>query len=196
MLHVGGAHGDRAAARFRFAARYERLPEHARRRVAIEPDEHSFDLPDLLRLHQVTGAPVVLDTLHHQINNPSRIPLGRGAGAGAGDMAARRAAEDSLQHPAHRGARAAGAARPARQVLAPRPASTPTLSTRSSSRRLSPPRAACRRSTSCWRPRRPTWRCCGCARICGAMRPRLRQRVIEFKVQEFNVQNVSISSTR
>ncbi|HJZ47135.1 MAG TPA: TIM barrel protein [Roseiflexaceae bacterium] len=73
VIHVGGAHGDRAAARYRFAMRYERLPEYARRRVAIEPDEDSFDLPELLRLHQATGAPVVLDVLHHQINNRSRI---------------------------------------------------------------------------------------------------------------------------
>ena len=80
VLHVGGAHGDGAAARFRFAARYERLPECARRRVVIEPDENSFDLPDLLRLHQATGTPVVLDILHHQINNRSRIPLGEALG--------------------------------------------------------------------------------------------------------------------
>ncbi len=80
VLHVGGARGDGAAARFRFAARYEQLPEYARRRVVIEPDENSFDLPDLLRLHQATGAPVVLDILHHQINNQSRIPLGQALG--------------------------------------------------------------------------------------------------------------------
>ena len=80
VLHVGGAHGGGAAARFRFAARYERLPEWARRRVVIEPDEHSFGLPDLLRLHQATGAPVVLDMLHHQINNPWRIPLAEALG--------------------------------------------------------------------------------------------------------------------
>lgn len=80
VVHVGGAHGDGAAARFRFAARYEQLPEYARRRIVIEPDEHSFDLPELLRLHQATGAPIVLDMLHHQINNPSRIPLGEALG--------------------------------------------------------------------------------------------------------------------
>ena len=80
VLHVGGAYGDGAAARFRFAARYERLPEWARRRVVIEPDETSFDLPDLLCLHQATGAPVVLDTLHHQVNNWSRIRLSEALG--------------------------------------------------------------------------------------------------------------------
>jgi UV DNA damage endonuclease len=76
VVHVGGAHGDTASALRRFAANYGRLPEHARRRVAVEPDEDSFGLPDLLRLHQATGVPVVFDTLHHQINNPARMPLG------------------------------------------------------------------------------------------------------------------------
>jgi UV DNA damage endonuclease len=76
VLHVGGAHGDRAAALERFAARYERLPAPARQRVVVEPDENSFGLPDLLRLHQITGAPVVFDALHHQLNNPARIELG------------------------------------------------------------------------------------------------------------------------
>jgi UV-endonuclease UvdE len=57
-LHVGGAYGDGAAALHRFAARFERLPEFARRRVAVEPDEDCFALPELLRLHQLIGVPV------------------------------------------------------------------------------------------------------------------------------------------
>jgi UV DNA damage endonuclease len=80
VLHVGGAHGDRAAALFRFAARYERLPEFARRRLAVEHDEECFDLADLLRLHQLTGAPVVFDALHHQINDRQRILPGPALG--------------------------------------------------------------------------------------------------------------------
>ncbi|MFN8504979.1 UV damage endonuclease UvsE [Kouleothrix sp.] len=76
VLHVGGAHGDRQAALERFAARYERLPEPARRRIVLEHDEDCFSLADLLRLHQITGAPIVLDSLHHQINDPAGIPLG------------------------------------------------------------------------------------------------------------------------
>jgi len=76
VLHIGGAHGDRAAALERFAARYEQLPVSARRRVVVEPDEDCFGLPELLRLHQLTGVPVVFDVLHQQINNPERIALG------------------------------------------------------------------------------------------------------------------------
>jgi UV DNA damage endonuclease len=80
VVHIGGTHGDGVAALFRFATRYERLPTHARRRVAVELDEQSFALPELLRLHQITSVPVVLDVLHHQINNPARIPLGEALG--------------------------------------------------------------------------------------------------------------------
>jgi len=75
-LHVGGAYGDGAAALERFAARFERLPTAARRRVAVEPDEVCFGLPELLRLHQLTGVPVIFDTLHHQLNNVARLPAG------------------------------------------------------------------------------------------------------------------------
>jgi UV DNA damage endonuclease len=74
-LHVGGAPGGRAAALERFAARWQQLPEYARRRVAIEPDEHSFSLADLLWLHQRIGVPIVFDALHHQLNNPGRLPM-------------------------------------------------------------------------------------------------------------------------
>jgi UV DNA damage endonuclease len=76
VLHIGGTHGDRASALERFAARYEQLPEPARRRVVVEPDEDCFGLPELLRLHELTGVPIVFDTLHHQINNAERIALG------------------------------------------------------------------------------------------------------------------------
>ena len=175
VLHVGGAHGDRAAARFRFAARYERLPECARRRVVIEPDETSFDLPDLLRLHQATGAPVVLDTLHHQINNRSRIPLGEALGLALATWprGVRPKIHFSTQrteaHVCRSGAAKAG------RCSRHRPANTPTLSTRSSLSHCLPPRAACRRSTSCWRLKRPTLRCCDCARIYGGMRLILRR---------------------
>jgi UV DNA damage endonuclease len=76
VLHIGGAHADVAGALFRFAARYERMPAHARGRVAVEPDEHGFALPDLLRLHEVTGVPVVLDVLQYRNNTITREVTG------------------------------------------------------------------------------------------------------------------------
>jgi UV DNA damage endonuclease len=80
VLHTGGAHGDGPAALERFAARLERVPHAARERLAVEPDEECFSLADLLPLHQQTGLPLVLDTLHHQLYNPARIPLAEALG--------------------------------------------------------------------------------------------------------------------
>lgn len=80
VMHVGGAHGDAAASAERFAARLERIPPAARARLALEPDEECFCLAALLRLHQQTGLPIVFDTLHHQLNNPERIPLAQALG--------------------------------------------------------------------------------------------------------------------
>lgn len=80
VLHVGGAYDDAAAALRRFAARFERLPEPARRRLAVEPDEDRFGLPALLRLHQQIGVPIVFDALHLQLNNPERMAPGEALG--------------------------------------------------------------------------------------------------------------------
>jgi UV DNA damage endonuclease len=76
VVHAGGAYGDDRAARERFAARWEALPDAIRRRVAIEPDEDCFDLAALLPLHQITGAPLVFDALHFQLHNPQRLTPG------------------------------------------------------------------------------------------------------------------------
>ena len=40
----------------------------ANRRVAVEPDEESFGLAGLLRLHQMTGVVIVFDALQYQFN--------------------------------------------------------------------------------------------------------------------------------
>lgn len=66
VVHVGGVYGDRAAAMDRWARAYEALSERARRRVALEHDETSFDIDDVLGLHRRTGVTVVYDHHHHR----------------------------------------------------------------------------------------------------------------------------------
>lgn len=68
VLHVGGVYGDRAAALDRWARGYEALSEQARARVAVEHDETSFDVADVLELHRRTGVRVVYDHHHHRCN--------------------------------------------------------------------------------------------------------------------------------
>jgi UV DNA damage endonuclease len=69
-----GSRGDRAA-QLRAAAQIERLAWPGRQWVALEPDERSVDLSQLLAIHERCGVAVIFDSLHHQINNPERIGL-------------------------------------------------------------------------------------------------------------------------
>lgn len=80
VLHVGGEGDDRAAVLERFAARFERLPSAARRRIALEHDSERFDLVAVLRLHRLTGIPVIFDMLHFQLRNPQQLGLAEALG--------------------------------------------------------------------------------------------------------------------
>ena len=68
VVHVGGGSAQGAVALQRFAERYRLLPERARRRVALEHDDHGWSLGELLPLHQACGVPLVMDYLHHRLN--------------------------------------------------------------------------------------------------------------------------------
>lgn len=76
ILHVGGIYGDKEKSLERFAERFNRLHEAITNRLVIENDERNYDVKDCLALHEMTGVPVLLDTLHNEINT-SNIPLGQ-----------------------------------------------------------------------------------------------------------------------
>ena len=68
VVHVG------SSARDRFLGGFERLPEHARRRLVIENDDKTVPLKEVLDLARDAGRPVVFDVMHHHINDPYGIP--------------------------------------------------------------------------------------------------------------------------
>jgi len=74
ITHVGGVYGDKEAARDRFITRYPDLPEAVRARLVLENDETHYSLGDVLSISERTGIPVCWDWLHHDANNPDRIP--------------------------------------------------------------------------------------------------------------------------
>jgi UV DNA damage endonuclease len=74
VLHVGGGAGGTSAGIERFLAGFERLSERARARLAIENDDRTYDLTDVLSLSDRAGLPVVWDALHHRCVDRAGIP--------------------------------------------------------------------------------------------------------------------------
>ncbi len=68
VIHLGGAYGDRDAARARFVDTVNRLDESSRRRLVIENDERLWTPADALWVSERTALPVVFDSLHYQAN--------------------------------------------------------------------------------------------------------------------------------
>jgi UV DNA damage endonuclease len=74
VLHVGGVYDDIGTARQRFVQRYEALPPFVRRRLALEADDRRFGHADVRLIHSLCGIPLVFDTLHHLVHNPTGVP--------------------------------------------------------------------------------------------------------------------------
>lgn len=73
VTHVGGVYGDKTAAMARFVERFERLPEHVRRRLVLENDEQSYSVADVLRISRRTGIRMIFDYLHHSCYDPEGL---------------------------------------------------------------------------------------------------------------------------
>ncbi len=69
QIHIGGLYGDRVAGMKRFIEQYRRLSHEVRRRLVIEHDERRYSAADCLKIHQMTGVPVVFDLFHHTCFN-------------------------------------------------------------------------------------------------------------------------------
>lgn len=76
VIHVGGAYGDRMAARDRWMIAYERkLSGRLRARLVLENDDVSFSAVDVLAINQRVGVPLVFDHQHFWCFNPERSEL-------------------------------------------------------------------------------------------------------------------------
>jgi UV DNA damage endonuclease len=75
VTHVGGHYGDPAAGIARWADTWAKLPEPARRRLALENDDIRFSAADVLELQSRTGVRLVFDHQHHYCLNPAGLAV-------------------------------------------------------------------------------------------------------------------------
>lgn len=75
VIHVGGAYGDRAASRARWAETWKTLPEPVRRRLVLEHDDTRFSASDTLWIHEHTGVRLIFDHQHFWCLNPDRLDM-------------------------------------------------------------------------------------------------------------------------
>lgn len=80
VLHLGGVHGDREAATQRFVEALQGEDE-VLRFLALENDERTWTVAEVVEAAHRLGVPAIVDTLHHGLN-----PGGRGL-RGALDLA-------------------------------------------------------------------------------------------------------------
>jgi UV DNA damage endonuclease len=73
VLHVGGGAGGKEAATERFARGFDLLSDAAKHRLAIENDDRTFSLLDVLSLAERIDRPVVWDILHHHCHDPKGL---------------------------------------------------------------------------------------------------------------------------
>lgn len=69
QIHVGGIYDDKEASIKRFVRRFERLPETVKRRLAIENDDRLYSVADCMKIHEMIGLPVIIDSFHHELKN-------------------------------------------------------------------------------------------------------------------------------
>jgi len=74
QIHVGGVYEDKDNSIKRFVKNYNTLPQEIKKRLVIENDERLYSLNDCLKIHSLTGIPILFDSFHHSLHN-SKEPL-------------------------------------------------------------------------------------------------------------------------
>ncbi len=69
QIHVGSSRGGKETALNRFILNFQSLPLSVRNRIAIENDDRIFTVNDCMWISARVKVPVVLDNLHHSLNN-------------------------------------------------------------------------------------------------------------------------------
>jgi len=66
VIHGGGVYGDKEKTMERWCENYRKLPQKIKDRLVLENCEKSYSIHDTLRIHDMTGIPLVFDTHHFE----------------------------------------------------------------------------------------------------------------------------------
>lgn len=69
ILHIGGIYNDKEQSIKRFISNFKKLPISIQKRIAIENDDKSYDINDVMHISEILNIPIVYDNLHNFLNN-------------------------------------------------------------------------------------------------------------------------------
>lgn len=75
VVHAGGTYGDTDAGRARWVETYKLLSPAIRRRLVLENDDLRYSAADVLKIHKMTGVPLIFDHQHFWCHNPEQLDL-------------------------------------------------------------------------------------------------------------------------
>ena len=75
VIHVGGRYDEKVDSLARFVDNVLAMRSEVRGRLAVENDDRSYDIADLLWIHHRTGIRLVFDILHHRCHNRTKTTL-------------------------------------------------------------------------------------------------------------------------
>ena len=75
VVHAGGMYGDTETGCARWAETYKLLSPAIRRRLVLENDDLRYSAADVLKIHEMTGVPLIFDHQHFWCHNPEQLEL-------------------------------------------------------------------------------------------------------------------------
>jgi UV DNA damage endonuclease len=75
VVHAGGTYGDTDTGCTRWAETYKLLSPAIRRRLVLENDDLRYSAADVLKIHEMTGVPLIFDHQHFWCYNPEQLEL-------------------------------------------------------------------------------------------------------------------------
>jgi UV DNA damage endonuclease len=75
VVHAGGTYGDTDTGCARWVETYKLLSPAIRRRLVLENDDLRYSAADVLKIHEMTGVPLIFDHQHFWCHNPEQLKL-------------------------------------------------------------------------------------------------------------------------